>query len=158
MCSICVVDLRAREYWRNCAGAMPLMHTFAPFHMNMNMYTGDNAALQMLDLASNPVIRLPPSLGMLHETLNKIELFECDQLIEPPAPILEAGHGRMMVVPSLIFGEVEGCLASERICHHVDTVYLLAMISLILACDLPEPRAVMPACTPDCSCVTAICD
>ena len=57
---------------------------------------GDMASLQTLDLASNPVLRLPPSLGMLSDVLQKIDLFECQYLIEPPEPILQAGHARMM--------------------------------------------------------------
>lgn len=64
---------------------------FLPWRM------GDMVGLHMLDLSSNPVIRLPASLGLLNDTLQKIELFECDGLIEPPEPIIEAGHGRLMV-------------------------------------------------------------
>jgi Leucine-rich repeat (LRR) protein len=62
---------------------------------------GDMAGLHMLDLASNPVIRLPASLGLLNDTLEKIELFECENLADPPSPIVEAGHGRVMVSTSL---------------------------------------------------------
>ena len=58
---------------------------------------GNMKSLQILDLASNPVIRLPPTLGLLNDVLQKIELFECECLVDPPPPIIEAGHGRMMV-------------------------------------------------------------
>ena len=58
---------------------------------------GNMKCLQILDLASNPVIRLPPTLGLLNDVLQKIELFECECLVDPPPPIIEAGHGRMMV-------------------------------------------------------------
>ena len=64
---------------------------------NLPWRMGDMAGLHMLDLSSNPVVRLPASLGLLNDTLQKIELFECDDLVEPPESIIEAGHGRLMV-------------------------------------------------------------
>ena len=74
-----------------------------PWHM------GEMGALKTLDFSSNPLICLPPSLGLLIDTLEKVELFECSDLRDPPAPIVDAGHGRIMVqsrhdiVPVLVF-------------------------------------------------------
>ena len=58
---------------------------------------GDMASLQTLDLSSNPIVHLPASLGMLNDSLHKVELFECAALVDPPPSIIRAGHGRMMV-------------------------------------------------------------
>ena len=76
-------------------------HTHTKTHTHTHTHT--QAGLQTLDLASNPIIRLPPSLGLLNDSLQKIELFECVQLIEPPAPIVEAGHARLMVISKSIY-------------------------------------------------------
>eukprot|EP00961_Rhodomonas_salina_P223622 3023906-Rhodomonas_salina.1 len=54
------------------------------------------ASLAKVDASSNPIRRLPMSLGHLHEVLEVMDLFECENLIDPPAQIVSAGHVQLM--------------------------------------------------------------
>jgi Leucine-rich repeat (LRR) protein len=57
---------------------------------------GDLASLKTLDVSANPIKSLPPSLGALENSLETLELLDCEQLKDPPRGILTQGHGQIM--------------------------------------------------------------
>jgi Leucine-rich repeat (LRR) protein len=57
---------------------------------------GELASLKTFDISANPVRSFPPSLGALENSLESLEMLDCDDLKDPPPMIVSQGQKHIL--------------------------------------------------------------